>query len=196
MIGMIDRAKIEKAVRMIIEAIGEDPDRPGLRDTPKRIADMYEEIFSGYDDNEDILYFEGSANMVAVQNIRFFSMCEHHILPFYGTVDIVYIPNNDKIIGISKIVRIVQKYARRLQIQEKMTQEIADEIYNSEYRPKGVLVISRAKHTSMIIRGVRNPSTIVSVVYRGIFGSDKELLNEALTLLSQRPPSIELDLSR
>ena len=106
---MIDRAKIEKAVRMIIEAIGEDPDRPGLRDTPKRIADMYEEIFSGYDDNEDILYFEGSANMVAVQNIRFFSMCEHHILPFYGTVDIVYIPNNDKIIGISKIVRIVQK---------------------------------------------------------------------------------------
>jgi len=193
---MIDKTKIETAVRMIIEALGEDPDRPGLRDTPRRIADMYEEIFSGYDDNEDMVYFEGSSDMVIVQNIRFFSMCEHHILPFYGTVDIVYIPNNNKVIGISKIVRIVQKYARRLQVQEKMTQQIADEIYNSEYRPKGVLVISRAKHTCMIIRGVKNPSTIISMVYRGVFGEDRTLLNEALLLLSQKPPSIGLDLSR
>ena len=193
---MIDKEKIERAVRMIIEALGEDPDRPGLRETPKRIARMYEEIFSGYNDNEEIIHFEGRSDMVIVQNIRFFSMCEHHILPFYGTVDVVYIPRDNKVIGISKIVRIVQKYAKRLQVQERMTYQIAEEIYNSEYKPKGVLVISRAKHTCMIIRGVRNPSTIVSMVYKGVFDEDRALLNEALLLLSQKPPSLELDLSR
>jgi len=181
---VIDKEKIKKAVRLIIEAIGEDPERPGLRETPQRVADMYEEIFSGYTNSDELVGFEYFSNMVILRNIRFYSMCEHHILPFYGTIDIAYIPNG-KVIGISKIVRIVQKYARRLQVQEKMTAEIADEIYNSEYRPKGVLVVCRARHMCMIMRGVKNPSIIVSVVYRGIFEEDNTLRSQALLLLAR-----------
>ncbi|MEX0569460.1 MAG: GTP cyclohydrolase I FolE [Candidatus Njordarchaeota archaeon] len=181
---MIDKRKIEKAVQMILEAIGEDPSRPGLRDTPKRIADMYEEIFSGYNENDDTIYFEERADVVLCKNIKFYSMCEHHILPFYGTVDVAYVPNK-KIAGISKIVRIVQKYSRRLQIQERLTNQIADEIYR-EYDPDGVIVITRAKHMCMIIRGVKNPATMISVTYRGVFETDKDLLNRVLLLLSQK----------
>ncbi len=186
---MVDKEKIKKAVRMILEALGEDPDRPGLRGTPQRIADMYEELFSGYENNDEPIYFEEYANVVICKNIRFYSMCEHHILPFYGTVDIVYIPNNRRVIGISKIVRIVQKYARRLQIQERLTNQIADEIYNCEHKPKGVLVITRAKHMCMIIRGVKNPSTIISVAYRGVFENNRDLVNQAYLLLSHRASS-------
>lgn len=181
---MIDKKKIEKAVRMILEAIGEDPSRPGLRDTPKRIADMYEEIFSGYNEIDEAVYFEEHADIVLCKNIKFYSMCEHHILPFYGTVDIAYIPNK-KIAGVSKIIRIVQKYSKRLQIQERLTNQIADEICK-EYNPKGVIVITRAKHMCMIIRGVKNPATMISVTYRGVFNTDKELLNRVLLLLSQK----------
>lgn len=184
MIVVVDKEKIKRAVRLIIEAIGEDPERPGLRETPQRVADMYEEIFSGYENSDELVGFEYFSNMVILRNIRFYSMCEHHILPFYGTIDIAYIPN-ERVIGVSKIVRIVQKYARRLQVQEKMTTEIAEEIYNSEYKPKGVLVVSKAKHMCMIMRGVKNPSVIVSVVYKGVFEKDDDLRNQALLLLAQ-----------
>jgi len=183
-IVVVDKEKIKRAVRLIIEAIGEDPERPGLRETPQRVADMYEEIFSGYENSDELVGFEYFSNMVILRNIRFYSMCEHHILPFYGTIDIAYIPN-ERVIGVSKIVRIVQKYARRLQVQEKMTTEIAEEIYNSEYKPKGVLVVSKAKHMCMIMRGVKNPSVIVSVVYKGVFEKDDDLRNQALLLLAQ-----------
>ena len=181
-VDMIDKEKIKRAVRMILEAIGEDPERPGLKDTPQRIADMYEELFSGYSANEDLVGFEYYSDFVVLKNIRFFSMCEHHILPFYGTIDIVYVPS-EKVIGVSKIVRIVQKYARRLQVQERMTEQIAEEIYKSEYKPRAVLVVSRAKHMCMIMRGVKNPSTMVAVVYKGEFQRDKNLLNQALLLV-------------
>jgi len=183
-IVVVDKEKIKRAVRLIIEAIGEDPERPGLRETPQRVADMYEEIFSGYENSDELVGFEYFSNMVILRNIRFYSMCEHHILPFYGTIDVAYIPNG-RVIGVSKIVRIVQKYARRLQVQEKMTTEIAEEIYNSEYKPKGVLVVSKAKHMCMIMRGVKNPSVIVSVVYKGVFEKDDSLRNQALLLLAQ-----------
>ena len=181
-VAMIDKEKIKKAVRMILEAIGEDPNRPGLKDTPQRVADMFEELFEGYSSNDDLVGFEYNSDFVVLRDIRFFSMCEHHILPFYGTIDIVYIPR-DRVIGVSKIVRIVQKYARRLQVQEKMTKQIADEIYNSEYKPRAVLVISRARHMCMVMRGVKNPSTMMAVVYKGEFESDETLLNQALLLI-------------
>lgn len=181
-VAMIDKEKIKKAVRMILEAIGEDPNRPGLKDTPQRVADMFEELFEGYSSNDDLVGFEYYSDFVVLRNIRFFSMCEHHILPFYGTIDIVYIPR-DRVIGVSKIVRIVQKYARRLQVQEKMTKQIADEIYNSEYKPRAVLVISRARHMCMVMRGVKNPSTMMAVVYKGEFENDETLLNQALLLI-------------
>ena len=181
-VAMVDKEKIKRAVRMILEAIGEDPDRPGLRETPQRVADMFEELFEGYHANDDLVGFDYYSNFVVLRNIRFFSMCEHHILPFYGTIDIAYIPG-DKVIGVSKIVRIVQKYARRLQVQERMTEQIADEIYNSEYKPRAVLVVSKARHMCMIMRGVKNPSTMVAVVYKGEFEKDRELLNQAMLLV-------------
>jgi len=190
---LIDKEKIKKAVRLILEAIGEDPERPGLRETPQRVADIYEEILSGYTDQDELVGFEHFANMVILRNVRFYSLCEHHILPFYGSVDIVYVPNN-AVIGVSKIVRIVQKYARRLQVQEKMTTEIADEIFNSEYKPKGVLVMSRAKHMCMIMRGVKNPSVITSIVYRGIFETDNILRSQAMMLLARNTDLLEVDI--
>lgn len=189
---VVDKEKIKKAVRLILEAIGENPDRPGLRETPQRVAEMYEEIFSGYADQDELVGFEYFANMVILRNIRFYSLCEHHILPFYGIVDVVYVPN-DRVIGVSKIVRIVQKYAKRLQVQERMTTEIADELFNSEYRPKGVLVMSRAKHMCMIMRGVKNPSVIVSLVYRGIFETDNVLRSQAIALLTRNSDLLEAD---
>ena len=149
---MIDKKRIEKAVREILIAIGENPDREGLKETPRRVADAYEEIFSGYYVKPEIKQFERYGNLIAVKNIDFYSMCEHHILPFYGKVDVIYEPG-DKVFGVSKVVRVVSMYARRLQIQERMNQQIGEEILSNG--AKGVIVVIEAKHLCMAMRGVR-----------------------------------------
>ncbi|MDO4731957.1 MAG: GTP cyclohydrolase I FolE [Bacillota bacterium] len=170
----IDQERIRKAVREILEAIGENPQREGLIDTPDRVARMYEEIFSGIgEDPSRHLQRQFSADqhdeMVIVRDIPFASMCEHHMLPFIGKAHVAYIPADGRITGLSKIVRVVEGYSHRLQLQERLTTEIADALMKS-LEPQGVLVIIEAEHMCMTIRGVKKPGslTITSAV-RGLF---------------------------
>ena len=164
---MMDKERVKKLVRELIIEIGEDPTREGLRATPERIADMYEEIFSGYDsDSELSVQFCEDSDAVVVRDINFYSMCEHHMLPFYGKISVAYLPNG-RVFGLSKLVRLVEKHARRLQIQERMTKDIADELYSQGV--KGVIVISEAEHLCMKMRGVRNNATMSSAAYRGVY---------------------------
>ncbi|MFC1915696.1 GTP cyclohydrolase I FolE [Chloroflexota bacterium] len=171
---MFNEAKIKKAVASIIEAIGEDINREGLVDTPERVAEMYAELFWGLDKDpgEELkVGFElGYREMVILRDIPFYSMCEHHLLPFYGVVHIGYIPNEEgRIIGISKLARVVEIIAKRPQIQEKMTTEIADVIMNS-IKPDGVAVVIQAEHLCMIMRGIKKPgSNVITSALRGIF---------------------------
>ena len=156
---------------MIIE-LGEDPTREGLREIPERIANMYKEIFGGYDSDSEIsVQFSEDSDVVVARDIQFYSMCEHHMLPFFGKVHIAYSPN-DRVFGISKLVRLVEKYAKRLQIQERITKNIADELYNQGV--KGVAVVAEAEHLCMKMRGVRNDARMTSNAFRGIFQSDDE----------------------
>jgi GTP cyclohydrolase IA len=183
----LDTEKIRKAVTDILEAIGEDPGRPGLQGTPERVARMYEDIFGG--DREDAADILGKAHeldhdeMVVVKDISFYAMCEHHMLPFFGVCHIAYLPDNKRIVGISKLARIVDVFSRRLQIQEHLTTQIADAVMKY-VRPKGVGVVVEARHMCMEMRGVRKPgaSTITSVV-RGIFRSDIRTREEFLKLI-------------
>ncbi len=183
----MDRERIKKAVIEILLAIGEDPKRSGLEDTPDRVARMYEEIFGG--DKEDVAVVLGRTHelehdeMVIVKDIHFYTMCEHHMLPFFGVCHIGYIPDNKRIVGISKLARIVDIYSKRLQVQEHFTTEIADAIMK-HVRPKGVGVVVNGRHMCMEMRGVRKPgaSTITSVV-RGIFRSDIRTREEFLRLI-------------
>ena len=171
---LIDKHKIRRSVRSIIEAIGENPIREGLKDTPRRVADMYAELFSGLamDPKEELKtgYEQGHREMVIVKDIPFYSMCEHHLLPFYGEVHIGYIPDiSGRIVGISKLARVVEIIARRPQVQERMTTEIADSIMQG-LKPSGVAVVIQAEHMCMIMRGVKKPgSHIVTSAIRGIF---------------------------
>ncbi|MEO2067962.1 MAG: GTP cyclohydrolase I FolE [Desulfurobacteriaceae bacterium] len=163
-----DKERIEKAVREILLAIGEDPDREGLKDTPKRVARMYEEILAGYNDSVDnhlVLFTEKYDEMIIVRDIPIYSLCEHHMLPFFGKAHVAYIPGNDKVTGLSKIARIVDVYAKRLQLQERMTEQIADAIME-KLKAKGVMVVIEAQHLCMIMRGVRKPGsyTVTSAV--------------------------------
>jgi GTP cyclohydrolase I len=163
-----DRERIETAVREILIAIGEDPDREGLKDTPKRVAKMYEEILAGYNDcvdNHLVLFTEKYDEMIIVRDIPIYSLCEHHMLPFFGKAHVAYIPGNDKVTGLSKIARIVDVYAKRLQLQERMTEQIADAIME-KLKAKGVMVVIEAQHLCMIMRGVRKPGsyTVTSAV--------------------------------
>jgi len=165
---------IKKAVASIITAIGEDPKREGLLDTPRRVAEMYSELFAGLDmDPKEELkvgYELGHKEMVVVKDIPFYSMCEHHLLPFYGVVHIGYIPDaKGRVIGISKFARVVDIIARRPQIQERMTSQIADVIMEG-IQPQGVAVVVQAEHMCMVMRGVKKPGTnIVTSAIRGIF---------------------------
>lgn len=183
----MDRDKIKKAVVDILEAIGEDPSRSGLKDTPDRMARMYEDIFGGeIKDPAEILgrtHELEHDEMVIVKDIHFYSMCEHHLLPFFGVCHIAYIPENKRIVGISKLARIVDLFSRRLQIQERFTTEIADAIM-AHVKPKGVAVVVKARHLCMEMRGVSKPgaSTITSVV-RGAFRSDIRTREEFLKLI-------------
>ncbi len=171
---MFDKAKIEAAVTSIIKAIGENPEREGLVDTPKRVAEMYAELFMGLGKNpkEELTagFEEGHREMIIVRDIPFYSMCEHHLLPFYGVAHIGYIPNADgRVVGVSKLARVVEILAKRLQLQERMTTEIADAIVDG-LKPEGVAVVIQAEHLCMVMRGIEKPgSNVITSAIRGLF---------------------------
>jgi len=184
---VIDTEKIEAAVRMILEGIGEDPEREGLRDTPARVARMYKEIFCGLHSNPErhleTYFTEQHDEMVLVKNIPLYSMCEHHLVPFLGQAHVAYIPHQGRLLGLSKLARIVDEYAKRPQLQERLTTQIADSIMNRA-KPRGVLVVIEAEHMCMTMRGVRKPGskTITSAV-RGIFKTNSTTRAEAFSLI-------------
>ncbi len=188
---MLDEAKIRTAVTSIIEAIGEDPNREGLVDTPSRVAEMYAELFMGLgrDPRKELTvsYEEGHREMVIVRDIPFYSMCEHHLLPFYGMVHIGYIPDADgRIVGLSKLARVVDIIARRPQIQERMTTQIADAIMKG-LNPSGVAVVVQAEHLCMIMRGIKKAgSSITTSAIRGAFRSRVESRAEFFSLIQGR----------
>ncbi|HIQ24102.1 MAG TPA: GTP cyclohydrolase I FolE [Pyrodictium delaneyi] len=177
----IDKEKIEQAVQLILEAIGEDPEREGLKDTPRRVAEMFEEILSGYKDNEEYTWFTETSDLVVVSGIRFYSLCEHHILPFFGVAHVAYLPRG-RVIGLSKVVRIVNKYAKRLQIQERMTQQIAEEVSRATGSPD-VMVVTEAVHLCMAMRGVRTPAPTVVAAVRGAFATRSSLKDEVYRII-------------
>ena len=185
---MFDKAKIEAAVASIIEAIGEDPKREGLAETPARVAEMYAELFMGLDidpkEELAVVYEAGHREMVVVKDVPFYSMCEHHLLPFYGTAHIGYIPDvNGRIVGLSKLARVVEIIARRPQIQERMTTEIADTIMDG-LKPSGVAVVVQAEHLCMVMRGIKKPgSTITTSAIRGGFRTHPETRAEFFSLI-------------
>ena len=167
----MDKERVKKLVRELIIEIGEDPTREGLKDTPRRIADAYSEIFQGYDsDSELSVQFSEDSETVVTKNIQFYSMCEHHMLPFYGTIQIAYVPNG-RVFGISKLVRVVEKFSKRLQIQERITKNIADELYAQGV--KGVAVVVDAEHLCMKMRGVKNDAKVTTSAFRGTLEDQK-----------------------
>lgn len=183
---MVNKEKVEKAVRLLLEGIGEDCNREGLKETPNRVARMYEEIFEGMDQDAgehlSRTFTAENNEMVLEKDILFYSTCEHHLMPFYGKVHIAYIPDG-KVVGISKLARTVEVFARRLQIQEKMTAQIADAIMES-LKPKGVMVMVQAEHMCMTMRGVKKPgSSTVTMVARGEFEESERLQNTFLNLV-------------
>jgi GTP cyclohydrolase I len=179
----MDKDRIKKLVRELIIEIGEDPTREGLHETPERIAEMYKEIFGGYDiDSELSIQFSEDSDVVIAKDIQFYSMCEHHILPFFGKIHIAYSPNG-RVFGISKLVRLVEKYSKRLQIQERLTKNIADELYSQGV--KGVVVIAEAEHLCMKMRGVRNEATMTTTAFRGIY-EKKEEREDIIATISNR----------
>lgn len=191
MIRKMDTIKIENAVRDILEAIGEDPNREGLLDTPKRIAKMYEEIFSGLheDPKEHLQIFfqeENHEEMVIVKDISFYSVCEHHLVPFFGKAHVAYIPKGGKLTGLSKLARVVETAARRPQLQERIAKTVAESIMEV-LQPYGVLVVLEGEHMCMTMRGIKKPGskTITSAV-RGIFEKDASTRAEALSLINSK----------
>jgi GTP cyclohydrolase I len=184
----IHKKKIEKLLRQLLIEIGENPDREGLVETPARMAEMYEEIFSGYKINSELdVSFTEAADAIIAKDIQFYSMCEHHMLPFFGKIHIAYVPAG-KVFGISKLVRLVEKYARRMQIQERLTKEIADEIMKRGV--KGVMVIAEGEHLCMKMRGVRNGSLILTVTQRGIM-EQKEIREHVVALIYNSKPELQ-----
>lgn len=180
----VDKEKVEKAVYNLIEALGEDPKRDGLKDTPRRIADMYEELLAAPEFNYTTFEEEKYKDIVLLKDIEFSSTCEHHLLPFYGLAHIAYIPNG-KIIGISKLARIVEKYAKRLQVQERMMEEIVEDI-QKHLNTKDVAVCIEAKHLCLIARGVKkiNAVTITSK-FTGVFEQESKK-NEFYNLINRK----------
>jgi len=185
----VNQKKIQQAVRMILEAIGEDPDRDGLRETPERVARMYEEVFGkGEEDPRASLskqFDEKHREMVIVRDIPFFSMCEHHLMPFFGKAHVAYIPRGH-VVGISKLARVVEAFARRPQVQERLTSQVAD-IIVKELQPAGVAVVCEAVHTCMTMRGVKKPgATVLTSAMRGIFQKNLSTRAELMSLLHGR----------
>jgi GTP cyclohydrolase IA len=186
----MDLKKIEKGVRMILEGIGEDPERSGIKETPERVARMYEEIFSGLETpTEELLKaIEGETHdeLVLLKDIPFYSVCEHHMIPFIGKVHVAYIPSGGKIVGLSEIVKAVEVLAKRLQVQERLTTQLADLIMN-KLKPKGAMVIVDAEHLCISMRGVKKPGTrTITSAVRGIFRSKQSTRDELLELIKKR----------
>lgn len=188
---MIKKAEIQKALTSIIKAIGEDPSREGLRGTPERVAEMYAELFVGMDKDPkeelSVDFEEGHREMIILRDIPFYSMCEHHLLPFYGVAHIGYIPNaSGRVVGASKLARVVEIVARRPQIQERMTTQIVEAIYEGIH-PDGVGVAIQAEHLCMIMRGIKKPgSSIVTSALRGSFRSKPTTRAEFIALLQTK----------
>lgn len=183
---MVDQEKIKEAVKLLLEGIGEDTGREGLLETPDRIARMYSEIFSGMDEDAgehlSRVFTVETNEMVLERDIVFYSMCEHHMMPFYGKAHVAYIPDG-RVVGLSKLARTVEVYARRLQIQERMTGQIADAVMQ-ELKPQGAMVVLEAEHMCMTMRGVKKPgSRTVSIATRGIFEREADLQNRFLQML-------------
>ncbi|HEX6819214.1 MAG TPA: GTP cyclohydrolase I FolE [Ktedonobacterales bacterium] len=183
-----DDASLRKAVREIIRAVGEDPDREGLRETPRRVAAMYAEVFSGLRlDPADVLrvgFEEGHQELVLVKDIPFYSMCEHHFLPFHGVAHVGYIPNG-RVVGLSKLARALEILARRPQLQERLTSQLADAIMTT-LEPSGVAVVVRAEHLCMTMRGIRKPgSQTVTSAMRGVFQRGAATRAEFMSLLKE-----------
>jgi len=185
----MNKNKIEKAVRQILEAIGENPKRKDLLETPRRVADMYEEIFSGIKQDPEkeleVILDQKHHEIILLRGIPLYSVCEHHLLPFTGRVNIAYIPKNGRVTGLSKLARVVDILSRRPQVQERLTTQIA-EIIMGKLNPLGVMVVIEAEHLCMSMRGVRKPGvmTVTSAV-RGIFKENQKTRSEALALMKQ-----------
>lgn len=183
----MNRKKIEKAIVEILKAVGENPLRKGLRDTPRRVADMYEEILGGTKINPEkeleVFFEKDHDEIVLLKGIPLYSVCEHHLLPFIGTAHVAYIPDQNRITGLSKLARVVDVLSKRLQVQERLTTDIAETIMK-KLRPKGVMVIIEAEHLCMSMRGVKKPGvlTLTSAV-RGIFRDNEKTRAEAMALI-------------
>jgi GTP cyclohydrolase I len=188
-----DRPKIVEGVRLILEGIGDDPKRPGVEQTPERVADMYEEIFAGVgrDPLELLTIVAGAGHdeMIMVRDIPLFSMCEHHVIPFAGKAHVAYVPNRDgRITGLSKIARLVDLLAKRPQVQERLTTQIADAL-DQALEPRGVFVMIEAEHLCMTMRGIKKPGAVtVTSAVRGVFRTDARTRTEALELLRRGRP--------
>ncbi len=187
----VDHEKLLHAVRLILEAIGEDPDREGLVDTPKRVARMYEEIFSGLrGDPRDELsarFHVEHDELVLVKDITFYSACEHHLLPFYGKAHVAYLPSHGVVTGLSKLARLVDQVAKRPQIQERMTNTIAN-ILHETLEPQGVLVVIEAEHLCMTMRGIKKPGSLtITMASRGVYDQDSTKQDQVLRMLNLHP---------
>ena len=183
----VDLDKIEQGVRLILEGVGEDMGRAGLQRTPRRVAEMYAELTAGMreDPREHVLALPGDKHdeMVIVKDISFASLCEHHLAPFVGKCHIAYIPKEGRIVGLSKLARLVETFARRLQVQERLTSEIADTLFEG-LKPLGVMVVMEAEHTCMTIRGVKKPGAVtITSAIRGGFRKDSRTRAEAMALI-------------
>jgi GTP cyclohydrolase I len=183
----LDLEKIEKGVRLILEGVGEDPERPGIKTTPQRVAHMFAEILGGITENPEkhlrVIQNEKHDEMVLIKNIPLYSMCEHHMLPFAGVAHVAYIPKGGRIVGLSKIARVVDNLSRRLQIQERLTKQIAD-LINEHLRPLGVMVVIEAEHMCMSMRGAKKPKSItVTSAVRGSFRTSAVTRAEAISLI-------------
>ena len=182
--------KIAQGVRLILEGVGEDPERPGLQRTPRRVAEMYAELTAGMreDPAEHVQALPGDRHdeMVIVKDIHFASLCEHHLAPFVGKCHIAYIPKEGRIVGLSKLARLVESFARRLQVQERLTSEIADTLFGG-LKPVGVMVVMEAEHTCMTIRGVKKPGAVtITSAIRGGFRKDSRTRAEAMALIREK----------
>lgn len=183
---MVDMKKIEEAVKMIIEAVGEDPEREGLKETPNRIARMYEEIFSGMRESSETqlakTFHVEEDNLVIEKDITFYSMCEHHFLPFFGQAHIAYIPNG-RVAGLSKLARTVEVYAKRPQLQENMTEQIAEALFK-HLGAKAVMVVVEAEHLCISMRGIKKPGTRTKTIsVKGLYSEDSKLREETYRMI-------------
>ncbi|WP_044336316.1 GTP cyclohydrolase I FolE [Rossellomorea aquimaris] len=185
--AQVNHGQIEDAVRLILEAIGENPNREGLLDTPKRVAKMYAEVFSGIDHDPkeyfETIFSEEHEELVLVKEIPFYSMCEHHLVPFYGKAHVAYIPRDGRVAGLSKLARAVESVAKRPQLQERITSTVADTIMET-LEPHGAMVVVEAEHMCMTMRGVKKPgSSTVTTAVRGSFKENAQARSEVLSFI-------------